>query len=255
MAAQDQHLDPEAPDRSRTDDEHPAWRHELCRTQHTRERLDPDAVVVAHRVGQGHAMTRAQLLGEATGGDPQLAKLAAGGLVAGEATLTRAARDAVHHRHARTVLELARDFVTEHRARGGAAQLFDVRAAEATRLHANEQPRAGRLRDVRQLRQTIGVENDRAHRPIVGGGGARQPERVEAARARAGTPITVSPAATSVVTTAPAPTSAPRPTVTPPRMMQPVPSETSSSIVVLSRFQSSVPCSSPSGSLPAAPCR
>ena len=173
VAAQDQHLDPETPDRSGTDDEHPAGRHELCRTQHTRERLDPDAVVVAHRVGQRHAMARAQLLGEATGGDPQLAKLAAGGLVAGEAALARAARDAVHHRHARTVLELARDFVTEHRARRGAAELLDVRAAEATRLHTHEQPRAGRLRDVGQLRQAVGVENDRAHRPIVGGARGR----------------------------------------------------------------------------------
>ena len=116
MAPQDQHLDPEASDRSGADDEHPAGRHELGRPQHTRKRLDPDAVVVAHRVGQRHAMARAHPLGEPAGRDPQLAKLAACGLVAGEAALARAARDAVHDRHACAVLELARDFVTEHGA-------------------------------------------------------------------------------------------------------------------------------------------
>ena len=110
-------------------------------------------------------MACAQQLGKATGCDPQLAKLAARRLMAGQAALTRSARDAVHDRDTRAVLELAHDLVAEHGARR--------RAAETACPHADEKPGAGRLRDVRQLRQTIGVENDRAHRRIVGGARSR----------------------------------------------------------------------------------
>ena len=77
------------------------------------------------------------------------------------------------HRHARAVLELARDLVTEHGPAGRAAELLDVGAAEAAGAHAHEQAGAGRLGQVGELRQPVRVENDRAHRPIVGGARGR----------------------------------------------------------------------------------
>ena len=59
-------------------------------------------------------MRRAQALGEAAGLDAETAEVGAGRLVPGPTTLARAARDAVHHRHPRAVLELSRDLVPEH---------------------------------------------------------------------------------------------------------------------------------------------
>ena len=146
VAAPAQHLDPQLPDRAATDDEHAPARHALGGAQHARERLDPDAVVLLEAVRQRDAMCRAQRLGKAAGRDPQLAKLAAGRLMAREAPLACPARDAVHDGDARAVLELARDLVTEHAAGGGAAELLDVRAAQPAGAHAHEQPGPGRLR-------------------------------------------------------------------------------------------------------------
>ena len=102
-------------------------------------------------------------------------------------------------------------------------------AARATALCS--QPRGRRLQRhaVSILpRQLIAVERTRGERP--------QPRTVEqvlelphrtlsTARARAGIPATTSPAPTSRVTTAPAPTSAPSPMRTPPRTTAPEPSE------------------------------
>ena len=59
--------------------------------------------------------------------------------MAGEATLARPARDAVHHRHTRTVLQLTRDLVTEHGAALGPTELLNVGAAKTAGSHANEQ--------------------------------------------------------------------------------------------------------------------
>ena len=143
VTAQDQHLDPEAPDRSGADDEHAAVRHELGRAQHARERLDPHAVMVAHGVGQGHAMARAQPLREPARLDPQLTKLAARRLMTGKTALAGAARDAMHHRDASAVLELARDLVTEHgpgRARGRASRRRSRTARTPARARAGPAP-------------------------------------------------------------------------------------------------------------------
>ena len=118
-------------------------------------------------------MGRAQPLGEAAGRDPQLAELAAGRLVAGEAALAGPAGHAVHDGHARAVLELARDLVPEHGARSGAAELLDVRAAQPAGADAHEQPGPGRLRQLGELWEPVVVEDDRAHRRIVGGARGR----------------------------------------------------------------------------------
>src|SRR5262249_37734290 len=76
---------------------------------------------------------------------------------------------------------------------------------------------------------------DSGHEPAVFG-----------SRTRAGTPATTSPAPTSRVTTAPAPTIAPSPIVTPHMTIAPEPSEAPRSPVVRLSAQSSTPFSSPS---------
>jgi hypothetical protein len=86
----------------------------------------------------------------------------------GVAPFARAARYAVHDRDAGAVLEHACDLVPEYRARRAATELLDVRAAEPARAHAHEQAVATWLRQLGELREPVRVENDRAHRPIVG---------------------------------------------------------------------------------------
>jgi len=151
-----------------TDDEHAPARHRRGGSQDTRKRLDPHAVELAERVRQRDAVRRAKLLREAAGRDPQLAKLAAGRLVAGETALARAARHSVHDRHAVAVLQHARDLVPQHGAPHRTTELRDVGATEAARKHADQQAGARRLRQVDELREPVGIEYDRTHRRIVG---------------------------------------------------------------------------------------
>ena len=89
--------------------------------------------------------------------------------MSGETAIAGAARNAVHDRDARSVLELTDDLVTEH-APGSERPSFST--SEPQRPHARTRtsaPGAGRLRQIGELGQPVGVENDRAHRPIVGG--------------------------------------------------------------------------------------
>ena len=75
----------------------------------------------------------------------------------------------MQHGYTGTVLELADDLMAEHGPRRGPPELFDVRAAQAAGTNANERARSGRLRQFGELGEPVVVENDRAHRRIVGG--------------------------------------------------------------------------------------
>ena len=89
--------------------------------------------------------------------------------MAGEAALAGPARDAVQHGDTGAVLELAHDLVAEHRARRSMPELLDVGSTQAARANAYERAGSGRLRKVGELGEPVVVENDRAHRRIVGG--------------------------------------------------------------------------------------
>ena len=84
-----------------------------------------------------------------------------------------AARDAVQHRDARAVVEDAVELVAEHEPGGGPAELLDVRAAQAAGADVHELARSGRLGELGELGKPVGVEDDRAHRRIVGGARGR----------------------------------------------------------------------------------
>ena len=70
-------------------------------------------------------------------------------------------------------LEHARDLVPEHRAGGRAAELLDVGAAQTAGEYADELAGACRLGQLGELGQPVRVEDDRAHRRIVGGARGR----------------------------------------------------------------------------------
>ena len=72
-----------------------------------------------------------------------------------------------------TVGELTLDLVPEDGAWYRAAELLDVRAAEPAGADDNELPWAVGLGQIGKLRQPIRVEDDRAHRRIVGGARGR----------------------------------------------------------------------------------
>jgi len=97
------------------------------------------------------------VLGKAAGRDAQRAELSAGRLVAGAATLACAARDVMHDRDARAVLEPAFHLVTEHRPARGCADLLDVGAAQAARLDTHEETRPRRDGNISELGQPVGV--------------------------------------------------------------------------------------------------
>src|SRR5947209_4971477 len=131
------------------------------------------------------------------------------------------------------------------------AQRLDVLAEPGEREQARRSRLAARCaRDARAERQ----QPQRQPRALEAGvpGHEHAPAGPEAGvehagycRTRAGTPATVSPGATSRVTTAPAPTSARAPIRTPPRMTAPEPMLAPRSTVVSSTSQSSPLCSSP----------
>jgi hypothetical protein len=77
--------------------------------------------------------------------------------MAGTASFARPARHVVHDRDAAAVLEHALDLVAEHRARRRMTDLLDVRAAQPARMHAHEQPGAGRDGHIDELRQPVRV--------------------------------------------------------------------------------------------------
>ena len=119
--------------------------------------------------GQRDVVGRAQPLRKTAGRDPHDAELRAGRLVTGETALARPARDAMQHGDAGAVLELAHDLMAEHGARRGPPELLDVGAAQTAGTNAHERAWSGRLRQFGELGQPVVVENDRAHRRIVGG--------------------------------------------------------------------------------------
>jgi hypothetical protein len=75
----------------------------------------------------------------------------------------------MQHGYTGTVLELAHDLMAEHGAHWGSPELLDVRAAQAAGTNANERAWSGRLGQLGELWEPVVVENDRAHRRIVGG--------------------------------------------------------------------------------------
>ena len=129
--------------------------------------------MLPERLRQRHAVRRAQPLRESAGRDLQLAELVARRLVTGEAARAVPAGNAVHHRDPLAALQLACHLVAEHRAGRGAPELLDVGAAETARADADERAGGGRLRQIGELGQPVGVKNDRAHRRIVGGARGR----------------------------------------------------------------------------------
>ena len=143
--------------------------------QRHRERVGQHRHLVGYRVGhrEQHRLVSGQVLGETTRRDAQVGKGLTRRLVPRAAPLTDAARHAVHNGDARPVLELALDLVPEHDACRGASELLDVGAAEPTRPNPNELPGAVGLGQIGKLGQPIRVEDDRAHRPIVGGARSR----------------------------------------------------------------------------------
>ena len=87
--------------------------------------------------------------------------------MAGVAARALAARQVVDERDAAAV-DLGDDLVPEHGARRCAAELLDVRPAEAAGDDAGERPGAVRLGDLLEPRLPLLVEYDGAHRSIVG---------------------------------------------------------------------------------------
>jgi len=87
--------------------------------------------------------------------------------VPGPAALAVAAGAVVDERDAPAV-RLRDHLVSEDRARGGDADLLDVRSAEPAGEHANELRVSVGLRHVRERRLSLLVEDDRAHGSIVG---------------------------------------------------------------------------------------
>ena len=140
------------------------------RAEHAGQRLDPDARVLVERVRQ-----RDRSASRAAARRSRPARSAARRTPRRSTRALRAQRahapagNAVHHRDALAALELARDLVAEHGAGSGAPELLHVGAAETARHDADERAGSGRLRQVGELGQPVGVEDDRAHRPIVGG--------------------------------------------------------------------------------------
>ena len=154
------------PDRAAADDEDTTGRHSLEGTEDARDRLDPDPVEPQRT--DRNDVRRAQPLGEAARVDAQLLELVARRLMAGTAALAVPARDAVHDRDVRAVFEDARHFMTEDCAGGAAAELLDIRAAEAAGEYVDEVAGTCRVGNLGEPGQPVRVEDDRAHATILG---------------------------------------------------------------------------------------
>ena len=154
-------------DEAISDDEHAPAGQPLHGAQHTGERLDVGRGRVVDRVRQVERLGRVRPFGESAGDDRRGAERVAGRLVPGQATVAFAAGQVVDERDAPPV-ELRRHLVTEHRPRGRGADLLDVGAAQPAGEHPDERAVPVRLGHVGEPRLPRLVENDRAHRGIVG---------------------------------------------------------------------------------------
>ena len=162
VAAAQEHLYPEKADRAAADDVDGASRHPAGRAQHAGERLHPDPVELAELVRQRNDVRGTQPLGEPARLDPEPAELDAGRAVPGEASLTSAARHAVHHGHPCPVVECARHLVAEHRAVTAAdPELLEVGAAQAAGVDVHQLA----LRRAARLGRRAGPSRRRRGRP------------------------------------------------------------------------------------------
>ena len=141
VAAVLQHRPEEPSDEAVADDERPPAGNSLRAPENACERLDVRSPGVVDRARQFDPARGADTLGEAARDDRRLREPFTRRLVPGDAAAAAAAPGVVDQCDATAVDGLGDDLVPEHRARGGAADLLDVRAAEPAREDANELPR------------------------------------------------------------------------------------------------------------------
>ena len=120
------------------------------------ERLDVRSPGVVDRARKLDPAGGTCPLGEAAGDDRRLGEPLAGRLVAGETAAAGAAAGVVDERHATAVGGRGDDLVPEHRARGGDADLLDVRAAQPAGEHGHEVAGRRRVRDVGKAGLPVG---------------------------------------------------------------------------------------------------
>ncbi len=143
VAAPLEHRAEEPADEAVADDEHASARHPLDAAQHAGERLDHRRLRVVDAVrNRRRPRSRAPAPRSPPGTIVGSAKLLARRLVPGAAARARAARPVMDQRLA-SRRRAHDDLVPEHRARGRAADLLDVRAAEPAREHLERRVRRG----------------------------------------------------------------------------------------------------------------
>ncbi len=167
VAPSRQHGGEEPADEALADDEHSSVRHPLGAPQDAGERLDHRRPGIVDPVGQVDPAVRPHPLGKPARPDRARPERLAGRLVTGVAARALAAREVVDERDAAAV-DLGDDLVPEHRSRRRAAELLDVRPAEAAGEHAGERSRAFGVGDLREPRLPLLVQYDGAHGSIVG---------------------------------------------------------------------------------------
>ena len=170
VPAADERLREEQPGEPAADDEHAPSRDPLDRPQDAGERLGERSDCVVEPVGERDRLGSAGALGEAAGDDRRRREALARRLVAGAAAVALAAGQVVDERDAVAFPVLGDDLVPEDGAGSRAADLLDVRPAEAAGAHGHELAVPVGLGPVGDLRLPRLVQHHRSHRGNRRGG-------------------------------------------------------------------------------------
>ena len=170
VAAADERLREKQPGEPAADDEHAPSRDPLDRPQNAGEWLGERSDRVVDPVGERDRLGSAGALGEAAGDNRRRREALARRLVAGAAAVALAARQVVDERDAVAFPVLGDDLVPENGAGSRAADLLDVRPAEAAGAHGHERAVPVGLGPVGDLRLPRLIQHHRSHRGNRRGG-------------------------------------------------------------------------------------